>query len=105
MTEASPARGFLDRYNGDAAPEDFNGHKPMKCTWPWRSAVVNWDGQVTTCCGGFKPSEDMGNVLETPFAQVWNSQRYRMARRSFKTKVTPEQARDNACASCPGFMV
>lgn len=86
-------------------PEEFNGKKLMDCAWPWRSTVVNWDGNVSTCCGSWEASEDMGNVFETSLSAIWNGPRYRMARRSFKRKVDDAAAKDNPCASCPGFML
>ncbi len=85
--------------------EAYNGHKTFDCSWPWRMSVINWDGQVCTCCGNFDPKEDMGNVFERPFSQVWNGRKYRMARRSFKRRVEGADAQDNACATCPGYML
>ena len=89
----------------DFDPETFNGSKTHDCDWPWRAAVINWDGEVVTCCGSFDPAEDMGNVFAQPFSRVWNGHRYRMARRSFRRKVSAEDGRDNPCVDCPGFMV
>ncbi len=83
----------------------FNGRKIFDCSWPWRQSVINWDGQVVTCCGSFEVSEDIGNVFEQPFGKIWNSEKYRMARRSFKRKLTDAQAKDNGCANCPGIML
>ncbi len=97
-----PYRRMLE---GDYDPEQFNGNKLFDCSWPWRSSVINWDGTVVTCCGSFDPSEDMGNALTQPFGKIWNGPTYRMARRSFKKKLTDDQAKDNPCATCPGFMV
>ena len=85
--------------------DQYNGTKLLDCSWPWRAAVVNWDGNVSTCCGSWEPSEDLGNVLKQPFSKIWNGTRYRMARRSFTKRVDAEHAKDNACASCPGFML
>jgi radical SAM protein with 4Fe4S-binding SPASM domain len=85
--------------------EAFNGKKLMDCSWPWRASVVNWDGEVVTCCGSFETNEDMGSVFEQNFSKIWNGQKYRMARRSFKKKLTAEQAENNPCATCPGFML
>lgn len=85
--------------------EDYNGHKTFDCSWPWRMSVINWDGQVCTCCGNFDPKEDMGNVLTRPFGEIWNGRKYRMARRSFTKRVSDADAKDNACASCPGYML
>lgn len=93
------------RQTGEIEGGDFNGNKPFDCSWPWHQSVINWDGQVVTCCGSFDPGEDMGDVFEQGFAKVWNGKRYRMARRSFKHKLTDDQAKDNACANCPGFML
>ena len=97
-----PYRNML---RGNTNTSQFNGHKPMDCSWPWRQSVINWDGQVVTCCGSFDPKEDIGNIFEQPFAKIWNNAKYRMARRSFKHKITDEQAKDNPCANCPGFML
>lgn len=93
------------KQTGEIADGDYNGKKLFDCSWPWRQSVINWDGQVVTCCGSFDPGEDMGDVFEQGFAKVWNGQAYRLARRSFKKKLTDEQAKDNACATCPGFML
>jgi radical SAM protein with 4Fe4S-binding SPASM domain len=90
---------------GTYSPEDYNGSKLYNCSWPWRSSVINWDGTVVTCCGSWDTKEDMGNVLEQPFGKIWNSRRYRMARRSFRHKVAAQDAADNPCAGCPGFML
>ncbi len=85
--------------------DQFNGNKTMNCSWPWRSSVINWDGDVSTCCGSFEQADDMGNVLEQPFGKVWNGPKYQAARRSFKKKVSDEQAQGNPCAQCPGYML
>lgn len=97
-----PYRKMLE---GDMSTDDYNGRKIMDCSWPWRSAVINWDGAVSTCCGSWKPEEDLGNVLDSSFASIWNGRKYRMARRSFKNKVAAADTKNNPCATCPGFMV
>lgn len=90
---------------GETRSEQYNGYKPFNCSWPWRQSVINWDGEVVTCCGSFDPGEDMGNVFEVPFDKVWNGPKYRAARRSFKRKVSVEASEGNACATCPGYML
>lgn len=101
---------ILDSYKkiaetGKLTGEEYNGEKAYPCSWPWRQAVVNWDGQVVTCCGSFETEHDMGDVLDRPFAEVWNGEKYRLARRSFKKKLNDAQAKGNPCADCPGFML
>ncbi|MEM6751295.1 MAG: radical SAM protein [Planctomycetota bacterium] len=93
------------RKTGEVRGERYNGDKPIACDWPWRQTVVNWDGQVVTCCGSFEPEFDMGSAFETSFRKVWNNEKYRLARRSFKKKLTEDQKQDNPCAECPGFML
>ncbi len=90
---------------GEVQGGDYNGRKDFDCSWPWRQSVINWDGQVVTCCGSFDPGEDMGDVFEHGFGKIWNGPKYRMARRSFKQRLTGDQAKGNPCASCPGFML
>lgn len=85
--------------------EDYNGHKTMNCDWPWRLSVINWDGEISTCCGSFEQADDMGNVFEHDFKKVWNSKKYRDSRRSFKHKLSAQDSKDNPCANCPGYML
>lgn len=85
--------------------EQYNGHKVFNCSWPWLQTVINWDGDISTCCGSFDPKDDMGNVFGNGLSKVWNGEKYRMARRSFKRKLDQSQAKDNPCADCPGFML
>ncbi len=85
--------------------QDYNGRKEYFCDWPWRQAVINWDGQVSLCCGSYETSEDMGNAFEQDFGRIWNGRKYRLARRSFKKPINESEIEGIACASCPGFMV
>lgn len=99
----------LDAYHrmlqDDFSPEDFNGSKLYNCSWPWRESVINWDGNVSLCCGSYEKREDMGNVFEQSFGKIWNGEKYRQARRSFRRKVSADNVANNPCATCPGFMV
>lgn len=99
---------LYDQYSDGSADqlmgEKYNGHKPFYCDWLWRQMVVNWDGQVSTCCGSFDPGEDMGDVFEQGVGAIYNSRKYRLSRRSFKKPIDQTDASDITCASCPGFM-
>lgn len=93
------------RETGEHRGEQYNGKKTYNCSWPWRQSVINWDGSVATCCGSFEEREDIASVVDQTFSKVWNSEKYRLSRRSFKKKLSAEQAEDNPCAECPGFML
>ena len=101
----APYRRLLQGQTLD--PQQFNGRKLFDCSWPWRAAVINWDGAVSPCCGSFAPSEDLGNVLKQPFSEIWNGRSYRLARRSFTKPVAQVDALGNfrGCATCPGYML
>jgi len=95
---------YREMLRDDVDPQQWNGRKVYPCSWPWRQTVINWDGNISVCCGAFGEDEDLGNVFERPFGQVWNGKRYRMARRSFKRKVEDPQA-GHPCTTCPGVML
>jgi MoaA/NifB/PqqE/SkfB family radical SAM enzyme len=96
---------YQQMLQGEFRDQEYNGKKMFDCSWPWLMSVINWDGTVCTCCGSFDSHEDMGNALQSPFGKIWNGEKYRLARRSFRRKLTDEQGKDNPCATCPGFMV
>ncbi|WP_432800302.1 radical SAM/SPASM domain-containing protein [Poriferisphaera sp. WC338] len=90
---------------GEQRSEKYNGHKPFDCSWPWLSSVINWDGEVVTCCGSFDTKDDMGSVFDQKFSKIWNGKTYQLARRSFKSKLDTSDAKNNPCAECPGYML
>ena len=55
-----------------------------RCDWPWRMPYITYDGYVTSCCHIENPkASNFGNVLETPFEEIWNGERYRQMRAHF----------------------
>lgn len=96
---------YLEMEDGQWQGEQYNGNKIMDCQWPWKDAVINYDGSVATCCGSFEQRDDMGNAFDHPFQKVWNNKSYRLARRSFKKPVEQTDDHANPCRDCPGFMV
>ncbi|QDU33970.1 pyrroloquinoline quinone biosynthesis protein PqqE [Poriferisphaera corsica] len=95
---------YVDLANGSSKHSNYNGKKQYDCSWPWTSCVVNWDGSISTCCGSFDPKHDFGKIDSDQFRRLWNSPKYRSARRSFKSTVT-ENVKDNPCIHCPGYML
>lgn len=93
---------YQDEANVPGGSSPYNGNKPVDCGWPWTDAVINWDGSVVTCCGVFDTESSMGNLLDTGFGRIWNSRRYRLARRSFKHPVGAGEG--DPCRDCPGVM-
>jgi radical SAM protein with 4Fe4S-binding SPASM domain len=84
----------------DGFGKQFNGAKMFPCPCPWMGMVINWDGGVALCSTR-SASEDMGNAKTASLAEIWNSPRYRAARRSFKHPTDL----DVPCASCSGLLL
>jgi radical SAM protein with 4Fe4S-binding SPASM domain len=68
------------------------------CFWPWSSIVIRWNGTVWPCCTSHA---NMGNVFETPFSVIWNSERYQRLRSFFGSHFYDEFSR--ACMECMHF--
>ena len=56
----------------------------------WRSTYVTANGNVLPCCISPFSTTDypglvFGNVFETPFAEIWNGERYVARRRALYT--------------------
>jgi len=77
--------------------------KAFECNWPWKRTVINWNGDVTACCGVFNPEWTMGNVFDDSFRKIWNNQTYQLARRSF-SKPVPE-GQGTPCSECYGVLM
>jgi MoaA/NifB/PqqE/SkfB family radical SAM enzyme len=79
-----PENPAFSKYSYEIGPETRTAQKT--CRWLWNSAVVNWDGSLSPCCGVFEKKWDFqtcyaeGNNKMLTFHQVWNSPRYILAR-------------------------
>jgi MoaA/NifB/PqqE/SkfB family radical SAM enzyme len=74
------------------------------CSWPWRSAYINYDGGLLPCCREVRDMDnDFGNVLTEGFKKVWNNRRYRAARRLIADPANPHAERDIMCDRCPAL--
>lgn len=73
---------------------------PPDCSWPYRSAYINWDGGILPCCREFRLlANDFGNIFKDGFKAVWNNQRYRSSRRLLASPS--EKQCDTICRQCP----
>jgi MoaA/NifB/PqqE/SkfB family radical SAM enzyme len=73
------------------------------CSWPWRSAYINYDGGLLPCCREVRETaNDFGNVLTQGFKAVWNNPRYRAARRLIADPSRPADP-DIMCSRCPAL--
>lgn len=77
-------------------PERLNA-----CDWLWRQCIIAVDGDVMPCCGAYHESEALGNILQAPLAQIWNSAPYQAAREAYVHR----QANHTVCSWCSGMLL
>jgi hypothetical protein len=88
---------------------------PMPCYTLFHTATVFGDGSVAPCRGSFYAADDMGRVAADGRAgapslrDVWNGDRFRLARRFFTDddatrRAAPAAERDHICFGCPNLL-
>lgn len=84
-------------------------NRPLpRCHWPYSSAVIKFDGEVIPCClwrvgKQYIPGETthgLGNIFETPLAEIWNGPGYRALRRRVSYPADGHHA-EAFCDGCP----
>lgn len=76
-------------------------HQPWKaCMRPWTTAYITANGNALPCCISPFATQNyeslkLGNVLEQPFEQIWNGERYQQ----WRTTLLSDQPHE-ACAGC-----
>ena len=72
--------------------------KIKNCRWLWLQSSINWNGSVAPCCAVWHEKYDFGNIQESSFKIIWNSAKYREARKISKKKSIKSE--DNICSIC-----
>jgi hypothetical protein len=75
------------------------GQAVEPCSFLWERAVVAADGSVAPCLGAFHPADDCGDLQGRRFRDVWNGDRFRAARRLYRSAPTP--GHETLCTGCP----
>ena len=91
---------FKKQVKMDIVSESFgkSSNNLGQCKLPWFSPNITAEGYVTPCCTISKPSTlGLGNVFETPFEQIWNSEKFVEFRAGFYKK------QPKACIGCQNY--
>lgn len=73
-------------------------HRVNDCTKPWTMVAINWDGYVVPCGSVYDcPTYQYGNIFQQSFAEIWNSERYRLARRAIMGRAS---GTNTVCETC-----
>lgn len=84
----------------------FEKNVPVEhCTSPWNRAFVTRDGYVHPCClttqTGDRQAQNrrsLGNLIESPIADIWKAAGLSTLRKNMKDGVLP-----HACHQCPSY--
>jgi MoaA/NifB/PqqE/SkfB family radical SAM enzyme len=79
---------------------------PLPCTWLWTTAVVAANGGIAPCNGTFYSGDDIGyldpdDLARHSFRDVWNNERFQLARRFFIRRDGTPAEREHVCFECP----
>jgi len=98
-------------FGSDWDPEEKRvPHDPVAtipCFTLWHTAVVYADGSVAPCRGSFYPDDDLGRMSADgrpgtmSFREVWNGDRFQLARRFFTQRSGTAAEQNHICFSCP----
>lgn len=66
------------------------------CWRMWSGAVITWDGKVIPCCFDKDAHHSMGTLVETSFAEIWNSSQYK----AFRKSVLTSRSEIEMCKNC-----
>lgn len=101
---ASRGRVVGEDWDPDAVIWPHEHVEPMPCPFLWHTAVVFSDGGVAPCRGSFYPADDMGSLMHDPgasFRDIWNGERFRLARRFYRHRDGTDEERRQICFDCP----
>jgi radical SAM protein with 4Fe4S-binding SPASM domain len=67
---AGPAAGTVDRYS-------------VRCTIPWDTMTVTWDGDVVPCCFDYDKKYVLGNLGRSTLSDIWKGDPLERLRNEF----------------------
>jgi pyruvate-formate lyase-activating enzyme len=104
---ASRGRVFGQDWDPDERSMPHEHTEPVPCYTLYHTAVVYADGSVAPCRGSFYREDDMGRIATdggsgvATFREVWNGERFRLAREFFaRPDAAPHEA-EHICHACP----
>lgn len=70
-----------------------------QCNLPWISVDITTDASVKLCCQSTAYEDDCGNINESSFWSIWNSKKYRLARKFINKRMAISDS-EFPCKSC-----
>lgn len=95
--------GKIKETEKDTSPTSGYFKPPQNpyCDWLWDAIVINSNGSVSPCCSVEDEKDDFGNIFHTTFKEIWNSAKYKAARKYVRDKKSVNIEGGNICIGCP----
>lgn len=92
-----PDQDKYSRYRKTASGEYVIKNNLLNHCWKlWHACVITWDGLVVPCCFDKDAVHRLGNLKQTPFAEIWQGQTYQR----FRQKLLVGRDQIDICNNC-----
>lgn len=92
-----PTNEKYSRYRKTAEGKYETKNKLLNHCWKlWQSCVFTWDGKVVPCCFDKDASHTMGDIAQTGFKELWQSESYK----AFRSAVLRSRKEIDICQNC-----
>ncbi len=68
----------------------------VRCTIPWDSMTITWNGDVVPCCFDYNSKYILGNISVSTLAEIWSGEQMQQLRREFMQNYV----RNKLCVNC-----
>jgi len=76
--------------------------KVPKCDQPWRDLVINYRGEVVTCCFDLHYKNILGDTKKNDIIDIWNNKKFQALRRTILRKQYDKIPLCSSCAVIKG---
>ncbi len=110
VTTIQVPRAYYDEWAPSPAypitAKDSDRGSQSICTYLFQSMVINSDGTVSTCCHAYKQCDLFGNLLEQDFDEIWNNNKFKLARNLFVPMLIKPKGDINntSCIGCTMYV-
>ncbi|MFW5781934.1 MAG: SPASM domain-containing protein, partial [Candidatus Muiribacteriaceae bacterium] len=73
------------------------------CPAPFRTPIINWDGQMTVCCPDDRLELTIGNLNDNSFSELWFSEKADIFRQKILKKDYDKIDRCSRCGNYAGY--
>ena len=91
LPKAQTYHGYESDVNKKLINRDF-------CDVVYEECVINWNGDITTCCYDHNGKFTMGNVFKQSLSDLWNNKKYM----AFRQAIMRNKKAIAMCKDCPG---